>query len=112
MERYAAVVTSKDAEAYAALFTPDAVQMDPYPSGLHTGRDEIRAFIQSGFDGCETMTFEVEEVHPVADKAAIRFQITLAWPAAPPCTSGVSRSSPSPTTGSSARWRPTGAKRT
>jgi steroid delta-isomerase len=77
MARYAAVVTSKDAEAYAALFTPDAVQMDPYPSGLHTGRDEIRAFIQSGFDGCETMTFTVEEVHPVADKAAIRFQITL-----------------------------------
>ncbi len=77
MERYAAVVSSKDAEAYAALFTPDAVQMDPYPSGLHTGRDEIKAFIQSGFDGCETMTFAVEEVHPVADKAAIRFQITL-----------------------------------
>jgi uncharacterized protein (TIGR02246 family) len=77
MERYAAVVSSKDAEAYAALFTPDAVQMDPYPSGLHTGRDEIQAFIRSGFDGCETMLFEVEEVHPVADKAAIRFQITL-----------------------------------
>ena len=77
MARYAAVVTSKDAAAYAALFTPDAVQMDPYPNGLHTGRDEIQAFIQSGFDGCETMTFEVEEVHPVADKAAIRFQITL-----------------------------------
>jgi uncharacterized protein (TIGR02246 family) len=77
MERYAAVTSSKDAEAYAALFTPDAVQMDPYPSGLHTGRDEIKAFIKSGFDGCETMTFTVEEVHPVADKAAIRFQITL-----------------------------------
>ena len=41
------------------------------------------------------MTFEVEEVHPVADKAAIRFHITLASTAAPPCTSGVSRSSPS-----------------
>jgi uncharacterized protein (TIGR02246 family) len=77
MARYAAVVTSKDAEAYAALFTPDAVQMDPYPSGLHTGRDEIKAFIESGFDGCDTMTFAIEEVHPVADKAAIRFQITL-----------------------------------
>ena len=77
MERYAAVTSSKDAEAYAALFTPDAVQIDPYPSGLHTGRAEIKAFIQSGFDGCETMTFEVEEVHPVADKAAIRFHITL-----------------------------------
>ncbi len=77
MERYAAVVSCKDAEAYAALFTPDAVQMDPYPSGLHEGREAIKAFIQSGFDGCETMTFEVEEVHPVADKVAIRFQITL-----------------------------------
>jgi steroid delta-isomerase len=77
VERYAAVVSSKDAEAYAALFTPDAIQMDPYPTGLHKGRGEIKDFIQSGFDGCETMTFEVEETHPVADKAAIRFQITL-----------------------------------
>ena len=77
MERYAAVVTSKDAEAYAALFTPDAVQMDPYPSGLHTGRDEIRAFIQSGFDGCETMTFEVTALHAVGDRAAITFHITI-----------------------------------
>lgn len=77
VERYAAVTSSKDADAYAALFTPDAVQMDPYPTGLHSGREEIRAFIQAGFDGCETMAFEVEEIHPVADKAAIRFQITL-----------------------------------
>jgi uncharacterized protein (TIGR02246 family) len=77
IDRYAAVVSSKDADAYADLFTPDAVQMDPYPTGLHRGRDEIRSFIQSGFDGCETMAFSVEEVHPVADKAAIRFQITL-----------------------------------
>jgi uncharacterized protein (TIGR02246 family) len=77
MARYAAVVSAKDADAYAALFTPDAVQVDPYPSGLHEGRDAIKAFIEQSFDGCETMTFEVEEVHPVADKAAVRFHITL-----------------------------------
>ena len=77
MERYAATVGAKDADAYAALFTPDALQVDPYPSGVHTGREEIRAFIEQSFDGCETMTFEVEEVHPVADTAAIRFHITL-----------------------------------
>ncbi len=51
--------------------------MDPYPSGLHEGRNAIKAFIEQSFAGCETMTFEVEEVHPVADKAAIRFHITL-----------------------------------
>lgn len=77
MARYARTTSSKDPDAYAALFTPDAVQVDPYPSGVHNGRDEIRAFMAQSFDACEAMTFEVEEVHPVADKAAIRFQIAL-----------------------------------
>jgi uncharacterized protein (TIGR02246 family) len=77
MERYAATVTSKDADAYAQLFTPDAVQVDPYPSPPNVGREAIRDFIQRSFDGCETMRFEVKEVHPVADKAAITFHITL-----------------------------------
>jgi steroid delta-isomerase len=77
MVRYAEAASSRDADKYAALFTPDAVQVDPYPSGVHSGRDEIRAFIQQSFDACESMTFEVEECHPVADKAAIRFHITL-----------------------------------
>ncbi|HXN61536.1 MAG TPA: nuclear transport factor 2 family protein [Acidimicrobiales bacterium] len=77
MARYAEAASSRDADKYAALFTLDAVQVDPYPSGVHNGREEIRAFIQTSFDACETMTFEVEECHPVADKAAIRFHITL-----------------------------------
>ena len=77
MARYAAVASSKDADAYAALFTPDAVQVDPYPTGRHEGREAIKAFIQQSFDACETMTFEVGEVHPVADKAATTFHITL-----------------------------------
>jgi uncharacterized protein (TIGR02246 family) len=74
---YATVVATKDPDAYAALFTVDAVQVDPYPSGVHRGRDEIRAFMQQSFEACETMTFAVEEVHPVADKAAVRFHITV-----------------------------------
>ena len=77
MARYAEAASSRDVERYVSLFTPDAVQVDPYPSGVHKGRDEIRDFIAQSFDACESMTFEVEECHPVADKAAIRFQITL-----------------------------------
>ncbi len=77
MARYAEAASSRDADKYAALFTPDAVQVDPYPAGVHNGREEIRAFIQQSFDACETMTFEVEECHPVADKAAVRFHITI-----------------------------------
>ena len=77
MARYAEAASSRDAEKYAALFTPDAIQVDPYPTGVHNGRDEIRGFMQQSFDACETMKFEVEECHPVADKAAIRFHITL-----------------------------------
>ena len=77
MVRYAEAASSRDVDRYVALFTPDAVQVDPYPSGIHNGRDEIRSFIQQSFDACESMAFEVEECHPVGDKAAIRFQITL-----------------------------------
>ena len=77
MSRYAEAASSRDADRYAALFTPDAVQVDPYPTGVHNGREEIRAFIQQSFEACETMKFEVEECHPVADKAAVRFHITV-----------------------------------
>jgi ketosteroid isomerase-like protein len=74
---YAAVASSRDPVGYAALFTEDAVQVDPYPSGVHTGREEIRTFISQSFDACESMLFEPGEVHPVADKAAFDFHITL-----------------------------------
>jgi uncharacterized protein (TIGR02246 family) len=77
--RYAATVSSpaQDAEAYAALFTLDAVQVDPYPSPPNVGREAIRDFMQRSFDGCETMTFEVTALHAVGDRAAITFHITI-----------------------------------
>jgi uncharacterized protein (TIGR02246 family) len=77
VERYAATVTARNADEYAALFTADAVQVDPYPTAPNIGRDAIRDFMQRSIDGSEAMLFEVTEVHPVADKAAIAFHITL-----------------------------------
>ncbi len=77
VERYAATVGERRAEAYAALFTADAVQVDPYPTAPNVGRDAIRDFMQRSIDGSETMLFEVNEVHPVADKAAVAFHITV-----------------------------------
>jgi uncharacterized protein (TIGR02246 family) len=77
VDRYAEIVATRDADAYADLYTPDAVQVDPYPTGVHKGRDGIRAFMKQSFDACEAMRFEVEECHPVADKAAVRFHITV-----------------------------------
>ncbi len=74
---YAVTASSRDADAYAALFTPDAVQVDPYPSAPNEGRDAIRAFIQRSYDGCETMLFEALEVHAVGDRAVFTFHITL-----------------------------------
>ena len=77
---YAAVVGTRDPDAYAALFTPDAVQVDPYPTPPNVGRDAVREFIARSFDACEAMSFEAEEVHPVADRAAVRFHITVTLP--------------------------------
>jgi uncharacterized protein (TIGR02246 family) len=75
--RYAATVTARNADDYADLFTPDAVQVDPYPTAPNIGHDAIRDFMQRSIDGSETMLFEVTEVHPVADRVAIAFHITL-----------------------------------
>ncbi|HEY1828792.1 MAG TPA: nuclear transport factor 2 family protein [Acidimicrobiales bacterium] len=75
--RYAATVTARNADDYALLFTEDAVQVDPYPTPANVGRDAIRAFMQRSIEASETMVFEVESVHPVHDRAAIEFHITL-----------------------------------
>jgi uncharacterized protein (TIGR02246 family) len=75
--RYAATISTGDAEAYAALFTPDAVQVDPYPTPPNVGRRAIEDFIRRSYDACEALTFEAVEVHPVGDRAAITFHITV-----------------------------------
>ncbi len=77
MERYAAAASSHDADAYAALFSEDAVQVDPYPTAPNVGRAAIRTFISNSFAACESMCFEVLEVHPAGDRVAITFHITL-----------------------------------
>ena len=75
--RYAATISTGDAEAYAALFTPDAVQVDPYPTPPNVGRQAIRDFIQRSYDACESLAFEAIAMHPVGDRAAITFHITV-----------------------------------
>jgi steroid Delta-isomerase len=77
VQRYATVASSRDADAYAALFTEDASQIDPYPAPARVGREAIRDFIKSSFDACEAMRFEWIEVYPVADRVAFTFHITL-----------------------------------
>ena len=76
IERYAATVGSRDADAYAALFTPDAVQVDPYPSPRQRGSRRHPRLHATLLRRCESMKFEIGEMHPVADKAAITFHIT------------------------------------
>jgi steroid delta-isomerase len=77
VQRYAAVTSSRDADAYANLFTEDASQVDPYPAPPRVGREAIRGFMKTSFDACEAMRFESIEVYPVADRVAFTFHITL-----------------------------------
>jgi steroid Delta-isomerase len=77
VQLYANVTSSRDADAYAALFTEDASQVDPYPAPPRVGREAIRDFIKISFDACEAMRFESIEVYPVADRVAFTFHITL-----------------------------------
>ena len=76
MARYAAAASSKDRRLRRALHAGRRPGR-PLSDGSQRRRDAIRAFIQRSFDACETMTFEVLEVHPVGDRAAITFHITV-----------------------------------
>ena len=77
VDSYVNTVNSRDADAYAALFTEDAVQADPASNPPNIGHDAIRTFLQNSIDGSDTWTFTAEKVHTCANHAAIDFQISL-----------------------------------
>jgi steroid Delta-isomerase len=71
IQRYASVINEGDADAYAVMFTTDALQSDPYPSPPNVGRDSIRAFVKNIFS--DSLRFEASEVHSAGDKVAYNF---------------------------------------
>ena len=75
--RYADTVASRDADAYASLFAPDAVQRDPASSPPNVGRDAVRAFFAATVGASAGTTFEIRELHTCGDAVALAFTVTV-----------------------------------
>jgi steroid Delta-isomerase len=75
--RYAEIASSRDVDAYVALFTDDAVQTDPVGRPPNVGKEAIAAFRQSALDACEAMTFSATDVHPAGDQVAFHFAVEV-----------------------------------
>ncbi len=89
VDRYCAVTSSGAVDDYVALFTEDAVQLDPASAPAHVGHEAIRAFRQSAVDASRAMRFEALAVHTAADYAAIDFRVTVELDAGRMIISGI-----------------------
>lgn len=77
VERYCAAASSRDVDAYMALFAEDAVQHDPVSSPPNSGHAQIRAFRQSALDAATAMKFAATSVHTCGDHVAIDFRVDV-----------------------------------
>lgn len=74
---YVTAVNSRDAQAIAEQFTPDAVQADPVSNPPNVGREAIAAFFAGGIAASDSWRFEAKAVHTCGDHVAIDFQIDV-----------------------------------
>ncbi len=77
VDRYVTTINGRDAEAMAALFTPDAIQADPASQPPNVGREAITAFFTNGIAASQGWTFEASDVHTCASSVAFHFQINV-----------------------------------
>jgi len=75
--RYAETASTREVDAYVALFTDDAVKTDPVGRPPNVGREAIRAFRQSALDACEAMRFSATDVHAAGDQVAFHFRVEV-----------------------------------
>ena len=75
-QRIADAFNTADVDAFAACFTPDAVQTHPFfPSPLR-GREAIRAAESTLFNAFDDIHLHVTNVVDAGDRAAIEFAVT------------------------------------
>lgn len=73
---YARAMSTRDAQAVAALFAEDGRRTDPHGSATDTGRSAIRTAVETVFKGQDEVTFEITQLHTAASTAAFTFTYT------------------------------------
>jgi steroid Delta-isomerase len=74
---YGAAYASRDRAAFLAAFSPDAVQVDPYPAPANVGHEAIGGFFDNAMNMGPDLTLNVERTIVCGDIAAVDFNVRL-----------------------------------
>ena len=72
---YGTAYASRDRAAFLALFTTDAVQIDPVPAPANVGHDAIGVFFDNAMNMAPDLALTVERTIVCADQAAVNFHV-------------------------------------
>jgi steroid Delta-isomerase len=74
---YGAAYAARDRAAFLAAFSPDAVQVDPYPAPANIGHEAIGGFFDNAMNMGPDLTLNVERTIVCGDTAAVDFNVRL-----------------------------------
>lgn len=75
VDAYGAAYVSRDRAAFLALFTEDAVQIDPVPAPANVGHDAIGGFFDNAMNMAPDLTLFVDRTIVCGDQAAVDFHV-------------------------------------
>jgi steroid Delta-isomerase len=74
---YGAAYAARDRVAFLALFSADAVQVDPYPAPANVGHEAIGVFFDNAMNMGPDLHLNVERTIVCGDVAAVDFNVRL-----------------------------------
>jgi steroid Delta-isomerase len=74
---YGAAYAARDRVAFLALFSADAVQVDPYPAPANVGHEAIGVFFDNAMNMGPELHLNVERTIVCGDVAAVDFNVRL-----------------------------------
>jgi steroid delta-isomerase len=89
VERYGAVTSSMDVDAYVALFSEDCVREDPIGQPPCHGRAEVHASWAGVVATSKTVTFTPSGIHGVENQVAYNFTVRVEMEAMTVTISGI-----------------------
>ena len=75
VDSYGSAYAIRDRAAFLALFSPDAVQIDPVPAAANIGHEAIGTFFDNAMNMAPDLTLFVDRTIVCGDQAAVDFHV-------------------------------------
>lgn len=79
VDAYLRTAREEDLDGWLDLFAEDATLEDPVGSGVHEGKDAIRAFRDKTMGRTEDFTNELKQLRIAGNSVAFLFELRFTW---------------------------------